>query len=174
MANTDTKIGLHPKSSGEKVVKDNLIATGETTKDGDILYRKPAGTLSGTYDSAYPIAGVQCGSIYDPVTGDINATATSGDKVDVFADPGTVFIAQISTYTATDPYTTRSSAACYDVAGSAGAQYVNASSSSQDDIKVLGLSCEYNKGAVSAVGAYAKIECMINPDKHERGNYGAV
>ena len=167
MANTDIKIGFHPKNVKTANTVRDLLTTGETTKDGDILYRASTGLLTATA-SSNKIAGVQNGAILDETDGEINATSVDGDVVMLWDDPDTVFIGQITEFTQTDPYTTRVSSACFDVAGSAGAQYIDAGATSLDTFKIQRLAYEYDKGSRSEVGVLAKVECTINPGKHER------
>lgn len=167
MANTSILKGFTPKNIKNASLSRDLLTTGETTQDGDILYRASTGLLTATA-STNKIVGIQCGAIIDETDGETNDTSVAGDIVSVWDDPNEVFIAQLTTFAQTDPYTTRVSSACYDVAGSAGAQYIDAAATSLDSMKILRLSYEYDTGARSVVGAYAKVECVINPDKHER------
>lgn len=166
MANIDRKKGFKPQNIGTARTKRDLMATGETTQPGDVLYRNSDGLLTATA-STNKIAGIQASFIKDSTDGTNNATSLAGDFVSIWDDPDEIFVGQISTYAQTDPYTTRVSAGCFDVAGSAGAQYINAAASTLDTFKVLGLDYEEN-GVRSAVGANAKVECTINPGKHER------
>ena len=167
MANTDIKTGFKPLNVKDAVLYRDLLTTGETTKDGDILYRASTGLLTATA-STNKIAGVQAGAILDESDGFINTTSVDGDMVMIYANPDEVFVGQITTFAQTDPYTTRVSSACFDVAGSAGAQYIDAGATTLDTFKVQRVTAEYDTGALSAVGAYAKVECTINPDKHEK------
>lgn len=174
MVNTDIKKSfiIHDPSLNarpEKIACKNA----ETMKAGDVVFlENSSGKVTSTYHASNSqfIAGVCASNIIDGYTGDINDTAAtaSEDYVLVYTDPYAVFKAQISTFTATDPVTTGVSAGCYDIAGSAGAQYINAAASSNDTIRVLGLSSEYDTGVESAVGASAKVFCQMNPQKHFR------
>lgn len=111
------------------------------------------------------IAGLVFGSIIDKTNRSLKTTAADGDFVNVIVDPDVLFKGQISSYTQTDPYTTRVSTACYDVAGSAGAQYVDASASSNDHVKVIAIDTEIKDGQYSATGSYAKARFRFNPSK---------
>jgi hypothetical protein len=112
------------------------------------------------------IVGLVMGAIVDKTNGSLKTTAADGDFINVIADPDVLFKGQISNYTQTDPYTTRVSTACYDVAGSAGVQYVDAGANSNDHIKVINISTEIKDGAYSATGNYAKARFRFNPSKH--------
>lgn len=167
MANTNRPKGFKPKNIKTAETNRYVITAGETTKDGDVLYLASTGLLSGSA-AAGPVVGVQNGAIIDETDGLVNATAVAGDIVSVWDNPNEVFVGQISTYTLTDPYTTRATAACYDVGGSAGAQYIDAAASTYDIWKVVRPAYE-ESGVRSAVGAYAKVECRFNPGKHAYG-----
>lgn len=167
MANTNIPKGFVVKNSKSEDCNEHPVSTSLATRNGDVLYRKSDGLLSGTASDG-PVVGVQAGSIYNPTTGLNEDTASAGSVVLVWDNPLEVFIGQISTFTATDPYTTSVSSACFDTAGSAGAQYIDAGSTSVDTWRVIKLSQEYDTGKTSAVGAYAKVECQFNPNKHEK------
>jgi hypothetical protein len=166
MANTSVLLGFKPANVTPFECNRYLIAADETTQEGDVLNIKSTGTLTGTAGSA---VGVQNGAINDETDGLNNATAVDGDIVKVWDNPVEVFMGQITTFTQTDPYTTRSSAGCYDTAGSAGAQYIDAAVSTNDTWKVLRRAYERKDGSRSAVGAYAKVYCQLNGLKHFRG-----
>jgi len=170
MANQDIKKGFKPKNIKSADCNEHPVTTGLATRDGDVLYRASTGLLTGTASDG-PIVGVQNGSIYNKTTGENEDTASAGSVVLVWDDPATVFVGQISTFTATDPYTTFTAGSCFDSAGSAGATYINAASSTDDIWRICKLSTEYNTGKQSAVGAYAKVECVFNPKEHEKTGF---
>jgi hypothetical protein len=165
MANTSVLLGFKPKNVDGAKANDYFVTATETLKQSDVCYMASTGLTTAT---AGVIQGIAAGPQWDPDTGLVKATAEAGDKIKIWDDPWEIFIGQITTYAATDPYTTRASAACYDNAGSAGAQYINKAASTNDIWKILKLSDEYDTGKQSAVGAYAKVECQLNPDKHFR------
>ena len=136
------------------------------SKDGDILFLDSAGRAD---DAVGIVLGVQVGSIIDAVTGELDpATVAADDFVMVCTDPNVIMEAQISVGALTDPYTTRSSAACFDLAGNAGVQYINAGASTNDLFKVIGVGSE-RSGEKSAYGNYQKVLCQFNPLVHFRG-----
>jgi hypothetical protein len=150
-----------------------LVNDAETTKHGDTLFLNSSGEATAT-DGV--ILGLQVGRIRNGYTGDVisddTADADRGDYAMVYTDPYTVFSIQLSTGAATDPYTTRATGACFDIAGSTGVEYVDVAASTNDTIKVLGIAPEPSSGgALSATGAYQKKYCQYNPAKHFRGPY---
>ena len=138
-------------------------------KEGDFVFRESAGYGSDTASGV--ILGIQVSAIENVVTKVVETTGgTAGtSQIDVITDPNVRFTGQISTFALTDPYTTRSGADCYDVAGSAGAEYIDAAASINDMVKVVKLSHEYDTGTLSEVGAYAKCVFAFNQLKHELG-----
>ena len=166
MANTNRPLGFKPQNVDGARCRWYTITAAQVLSDGDMVSFDSAGTL--VVGAGSPIAGVCSGGMIDGTDGTIKATAEAGDIILVYDDPNEVFIAQISSFAATDPYTTSSSADCFDVTATTGAQFIDASSHSQDAIKVLGLEWEEN-GKKSIAGAYAKVECKINPLKHAFG-----
>jgi hypothetical protein len=167
MANRNVPNGFRPKNIKDADSNQYVITAGQVLAIGDLVYFDSAGTLA-IGDTGGRIAGVVAGNMIEHETGETIATATAGDYCMVWDDPFQIFIAQTSSFAATDPYTTASSASCFDIVTTTGAQYINASSSTYDTIKVLRLSSEEN-GKKSIAGAYAKVECQINPLKHARG-----
>ena len=174
MANKNLPQGATPRNVDGASLSRQYIATGETTKHGDTLYRNTAGLITGTEDANYPIVGIQNGAIIDESDGKVNATSLSGDVVMVWDDPHEEFIIQASTFAATTPYTCRVSSACFDQGGTSGALYVDVGASTYDDWKVLRRAAEPDTGIESAIGAYAKVVAQVNPNRHERANFGAA
>ncbi len=171
MANLNAPNGLHPKNIKSEDCNEYLCYPGLASLDGDTLYFNSQGYLVSTPDASYPIAGAQNGSMYTPAPGNgltIPASASLGDKVLVWDNPLEVFIAQESSYAEADRVTTSVSATCFDIAGSYGAQYVNASATTYDTVRILKRSQEPDTGKTSAIGAYAKVECQYNPNQHFR------
>ena len=166
MANTSRPMGFKPQNVDGARCRHYVVTAGQVLSDGDMVSFDSSGTL--VIGAGSPIAGVVSGQMIDYLTGEQIATATAGDLVMVYDDPNEVFIAQISEFTATDPYTTASSAACFDVTATTGAQYIEAGTHAQDAIKVLGLEWEEN-GKKSIAGVNAKVECRINGLKHAFG-----
>ena len=167
MANTDRPTGFKPLNIKDASTGRYVITAAQVLAVGDLVYFDSAGTLA-IGDTGGRIAGIVASEMIDPDTGAVKTTAEAGDYCDVWDDPTTEFIAQISTFTATDPYTTASSANCFDIVTTTSAQYINAASSTYDTIKVKRLHWEEN-GKKSIVGAYAKVVCVINMLKHAFG-----
>ena len=165
MANKNVLLGFKPKNIKNATANIYNLTATETLKQNDVCYLASTGLITATVG---PIVGVAQGPQRDGTTGLVKTTSEAGDKISIWDDPWEIFIGLISTYAATDPYTTRTSADSYDNAGSAGAQYINAAASTNDIWKILKISNEYDTGKESAVGAYAKVECQLNPDKHFR------
>jgi len=170
MPNTDLKKSFEPIDPGLYRPQEYLCDASFAAKAGDVVYLDSAGRVT---DTASGVAlGIQVSAIYSVATLQVETTGSSTAEesaVLVISDPNVRFRGQISTFTQTDPYTTRSSAGCYDVAGSAGAQYVDAAASTNDTIKVIERSHEYEKGGKSEVGAFAKCEFAFNQLKHAYG-----
>jgi len=165
MANKDIPNGLKPNHNVMVQSREYTLASGLAAKDGDTIFMSSGGLPTATPGL---VLGVAAGDIID-ISGNIVATSTTGSKLQIYDDQNTVFISQISIGAATDPYTTKLTTACFDVAGSSGAQYINAAASTNDLYKVVGVANEPN-GSVSAFGAYQKVLCMINPVKHFRSS----
>ena len=133
MANTDLAVGFEIFNRESVRIEKWPASASLASKDGDILFLDSAGRAD---DVAGVILGVQVGAIVDNPTGELNTTAAADDWVYVCTDSQVIMKVQISTGALTDPYTTNSSAACFDLAGSAGVQYINAGASSQDFFKL--------------------------------------
>ena len=166
MTNTSRPVGFKPKNIKNASTRNYAVTAAQVLTVGDVVSFDSAGTL--VIGAGSPIAGVVAAAMIDPVTGGVKATAEAGDFVAVWDDPNEVFVGQESTFAATDPYTTASSAACFDIAGNTGVQYIDAGSSSQDAVKVLALEWEEN-GKKSIAGASAKVSFQFNGLKHFRG-----
>jgi len=166
MANTDRPVGFRPQNIDGARCRQYVITAAQVLSDGDLVIFDSAGTIALGDNGA--VAGVMSGGMIDGTDGSIKATAEAGDTCMVYDDPDTVFIAQISEFTATDPYTTSSGANCFDITTTTGKQEINAGSSTYDTIKVLGLEWEED-GKKSVAGVHAKVECKINALKHAFG-----
>ena len=169
MANTDIKRSFTPidGSYHKSYILEKKASESLASKPGDVVYLDSAGRIDDAASAI--IGGLQMDGIRDQVTGAINAIAAVDDLVNVLVDPATLFIGQITTGALADPYTTRSSAACFDVAGNAGVQYVDAGAHSNDTIKVVNPHFEYAAGEASAIGAYQKAIFKFNQLKHHLG-----
>lgn len=169
MANVDRPTGFKLVSPKDAFCIDYLVADADVLKAGDTVYLDSSGYAS---DTASGIAlGVAMSDIRDGYTGAVNATAATAsyDYISVCVDVNAIFRAQISTGALTSPYTTRSGAAAYDEAGSAGVQYIDAAASTNDTWKIVGPANEDGNGAASIAGTYQKVYCKFNPLKHAFG-----
>lgn len=165
MANTSRPMGLKPRNIKDAETNQYVVTAAQVIVAGDVVSLDSAGTV--IIGDSLPI-GVAASNMVDSVDGSIKATAEAGDTISIWDDPNEVFVGQISTFAATDPYTTSSSAACYDIAGATGVQYIDAAATSNDTFKIKRLSWEEN-GKKSIAGAYAKVECRFNNLKHVYG-----
>jgi hypothetical protein len=164
MANVSCRKGFttYGKYDESKVIHWTL-ASGIVLKKGDIAYIESAGHAS---SSAGTILGVCVGDMVDP-DGNIVAAgeAALDTRIAILIDPFQLYIGEITTFALTDPYTTLTRTAAFDVAGSTGVQYIDAGASSNDQIQVICLASEYDTGSRSAIGANAKVIFQFNPDK---------
>jgi len=170
MANTSIRKGFSVLNVEKYEPKKYLLTNGATVSAGDVMYMANAGTVDETVNAG-KLVGLCASNMVNGLTGEIvtTAVATRGDFVMIYDDPNVEFTGELTTYAATDPITTLASAACYDVAGNTGEQYVNAAASTNDEIRVKRLSIEPN-GELSAVGVNAKCVFMFNSAKHLFGH----
>jgi hypothetical protein len=162
MANVNAPKSFRLEKYDPAFVKEFDASASLASKNGDIVYLDSAGRID---DSASAVAaGVQIGAIRDADTGEIKTTASVGDKVTVCTDPKALLIGLISTHALADPYTTRNSG--FDVAGSAGAQYIDATGTTYKTLRAISPASEEPDGRPSAVGEYAKVYCQFAPGAH--------
>jgi len=138
--------------------------------DGDVVWMDNAGRASDTNSSE--IYGIQQGAIIDGADGLVNSTGSSTaseDHIAIINDPAVEFAGQASLGALLDVYTTRADDAAFDIAGSAGVQYVDSSTSSSNHVKVVGTFIEPDTGEVSAVGAYQKQVFRFTDSAHYLG-----
>lgn len=167
MANTDDKRSFRLKSYNDALVITRKVDASYAGEPGDVVFLDSAGRATDTASGV--ILGLQMSAIQDVSSpGDTVDTGAEDDLIEVCADPMCTFEGQITTGALTDAYTTRSSAACFDVAGSAGQQYIDAAASTNDHVKVVGESNEYD-GEPSEVGAYQKKLFKFNLAAHYLG-----
>ena len=166
MANTTLPKGFKPADDNiQPRAYDRRVAASETFVPGDIAYINSSGYLTATA-STNPIAGVIAGSIIDGVSGLPVATSSSTagrDRVKVW-DPRLLFIGQVTVGAVTDEYTHYTATSMYDVAGSSGAQYIDAGATSLDQVQILGNANEPD-GSISQLGAYQKVVFRFNTAK---------
>ena len=171
MANTDLAQSFRIITPGaEKHAVKWPCAASYAGKPGDAVFIDSNGRATAT---AGITLGIQVSTPYSVATlaVETTASATAGaSEILLVVDPNVEFVGQISTFAVTDPYTTRSSAACYDVAGSAGAYYINAAASTNDTFKIVRVAEEVATGKQSEVGAYAKVVARFNPVVHFLGS----
>jgi hypothetical protein len=172
MANADIPIGFELIYPKDAPCFDYLIANADALAKGDTVYLDSSGYASDTASGV--VLGVAMDNMRRGTTGAVIDGATTSsttyyDYISVCVHSEAIYKAQISTGALTSPYTTRSSAACYEEAGTYGVQYINAAASTNDTWKVIGAAAEYGNGSKSAVGTYQKVYCKINPLKHAFG-----
>jgi hypothetical protein len=165
MANTDRANGLTPVpdywGAPEPIAHEWIVTSGQTIAKGDIVYTASTGYVTiATATTASCILGVAA----TPVT-----ASTTGQTILVYDNPKQVFEAQVSTGAATDPYTTNSAAACWDIVATTGAMYVNTAASSYNIIKTVGFAYDPATGKLSAAGSYQRQYVMFNPAIHVFG-----
>lgn len=170
MANQDVPLGFnYIQGSDCGRVRKFEVTNGDSLAANDTVYCDSAGRAADTMD--LPL-GVAMSSIIDGYTGEINATGATASEDYIFVYTGVfnMYIAQITTGALADPYTTRSSAACFDETGNAGLQEINAAAHTKDLWKVVGPANEYDTGEKSAVGSNQKVYCQLNPLVHVFGS----
>lgn len=170
MANKNRPISFKIINQEKYKPSKEFVDASYAGKDGDVVFMDSSGRATDTASSV--ILGIQVGGIESVATRVVETTGSTTaeeSQISIVKDPGVVFKGQISTYTQTDPYTTNTSASCYDVAGSAGAQYINAAASTYDHVQVIEISDEWDTGKKSAIGAYAKALFRFNPASHVFG-----
>jgi len=134
MANT-VKYGFLPVHS-EKYHAPQwyVVAATQTIKKGDPVSLDNAGrVIIAVANSTTQFLGVSETGV---------TASTVGDPIQVCDDPNQIFEAMVSTGALADPYTTRSALACFDLAGTTGAFYVNAAASAQDVFRCVGNSSD--------------------------------
>ena len=161
MANLTFANGFSPVSPSPRAVRVVLAAT-QTFVKGDALYLNSAGNAATTEASATCI-GIAAAGPMDGTT-NLPKTTSAGTAVDyaIVYPADLEFEGQISTGSLTDPFTSITSGSCFDIAGSSGAQYIDAGASTYDMVRITGNSFEPNSGQRSQYGAYQKVTFKIN------------
>lgn len=165
MANENLPLGFKQAAGSEYTgAYDCRVAASETFEPGDLVFMDSSGYITLTA-STNPMAGIVAGRIMDGTTGLAKTTSGSAgvDRVKVW-DPRGTFVGQVTTGAATDPYTHYTASSMYDVAGTTGVQYINASASSLDQVQIMGPADERN-GSISQVGSYQKVVFRLNQAK---------
>ena len=165
MANANLPKGfelIHPKDA---LCLDFLIADADALSAGDVVYLDSSGYASDTQSKI--VLGIAQDNMRRGTTGAYIPVATTSsttyyDYISVCVDVNAIYRAQISTGALADPYTTRSSAACFDETGDSGSQYINAATHALDQWKILGAANEDKDGVASAIGVYRKVYCKLN------------
>ncbi len=175
MANANLPNGFELIYPKDAPCLDYLVANADALEKGDTVYLDSSGYASDTASGV--VLGVAMSNMIrgtgsdagKVISGATTSSTTYYDYISVCIHSEAIFKAQISTGALTSPYTTRSSAACYDEAGTYGVQYINAAASTNDTWKVLGAAAELGNGSKSVAGTYQKVYCKINPLKHAFG-----
>jgi len=162
MANANRPVGF---TVAEDAVyyppKEWPVEASATITKGDMVYINSDGRvgIATSATTAGDFLGVAASSV---------TSATVGDPILVYDNPRQIFQGQISTGALADPYTTRSLAACFDLAGTTGVQYINAASATSTMAKIIGVGKEPN-GSASATGLYQKKLFRIARGAHAFG-----
>ncbi len=133
MANTDLPNGLHPIQiyDAPARITHYPVAASQTIAKNDVLSIDTAGRII--------IAVANSSTIFAGVSAQDSALAAADTDVMVYDDPEQIFSCNDDgTPGLAAPYTTRSSAACYDLKGTTGVFECNSAASSQDVFKVVG------------------------------------
>ena len=150
MANADRPVGF-TVAEGQPYFapKPYVTAASETIAIGDMVSLDSAGRV--TIATSSTAIGLYLGVAASSVT-----SSSAGDEILVYDNPATIFQGQCSGDGAlTDPYTTRSLAACFDIEGTTGIMEINEDSTTYDVCKIIGIGTEPN-GEESAVGTNQK------------------
>ena len=166
MTNTNSPRSFQILNDRKYYTRKVKVAASYAGKSGDPVFLEASGRATATVGDIY---GLQDGGIEDvSVPGDVVLTADVDDLIIMYYEPNVKFSGQISVGALADTFTTRSSAAAFDLGGSAGARFVDAASSSDDLFKVISDYHEDN-GEPSEVGAFQKKVFTWNLDKHFLG-----
>lgn len=133
----------------------------QTIAIGDVVYLSSAGRVT---IATATTAGVFLGVAASAVT-----SATVDDYIYVWDHPWQVFEGQSISGALTDPYTTRSADACFDLVATTGAMYINSAASSYNVFKVVGVGKDPVTGLDSVAGSYQRQRVIFNPALHVFG-----
>ena len=137
-----------------------VVAASQTIALGDPVIMNSAGRVE------VAVAGEISTAIILGVSASYVENSTVDDPIQVYDNPNQIFEAMVSTGALADPYTTRSALACFDLAGTTGAFYVNAAASAQDVFRCVGNSSDPE---ASEVGANQRKQFKFNPAAHMYG-----
>ena len=162
MANKDKAVGFRP-AFGEVYYAPHkwTLTASQTIAIGDVVYLSSAGRVT--------IATATTAGVFLGVAASSCTSSTVDDPIWVWDNPMQVFEGQSVSGALTDPYTTCSANACFDLVATTGAMYINSAASSYNVFKIVGIGREPATGEVSAVGAYMKQLCRFNPALHVFG-----
>lgn len=164
MANTSRRKGFKVLNQDNNKLRSMVLKASFTNLDGDVAYLGSDGYPT-TRNSAYPIIGCQVGSVMDKDDLTVKTTSGDGDFV-VVTDPREDHVGEIATGARTDPFTTFTASAAFDVDGAAGAKYIDNTASTYDEVQVLGPAREEDgNGALSAYGTNQKVIFRFNAAK---------
>ena len=138
-------------------------------KSGDCVWLDSDG--NGTDTNGAICLGIQEGGIRSVATGLVETTGSSTARASyimVYNDINIIFSGQIGSGANTDVYTTAANATSFDIAGTAGVQYVDQSTSTNDHVRIVRDYVEPDDGEVSATGDYQKKYFKFNPGAHQQ------
>ena len=164
MANA-TRYGFKPVMKGFGIdpnPRKYPLASTQTIAIGDAVILNSAGRVEiAVAASSTELLGVAASGC---------TTSTEGDAIYVWDNPNMLFEAMASTGALADSYTTRSRAACFDLAGTTGEMYVNAALSTEDLFKCIGeCAKDPSSGADSAVGSNQMKYWKVSSGAHVYG-----
>ena len=175
MANKNLPKSFNAMDEQRFMKNDFPVAASYAGEHGDVGCCDSAGRVE-TSATSQIVLGLQSGLPKDVSKGgnaDVDTpggeTCSAGDLIAVYFEPGLIFTGQITTGALTDKYTTQSGAACFDLAGDNGVQYIDAGATSYNIFKIIGPWKESN-GSESAVGAYQKVIACFNSLVHALGS----
>ena len=121
-----------------------VVAASQTIALGDPVIMNSAGRVE------VAVAGEISTAIILGVSASYVENSTVDDPIQVYDNPNQIFEAMVSTGALADPYTTRSALACFDLARTTGAFYVNAAAFTNGIFKCVGNSSDPEASEVGA------------------------
>jgi len=166
MANDNLPQSFEVVNPEQFTPKRFLVDASYTGKKGDMVFVESAGY--GSDANTNPMAGIQASGILSVNSSVVESTGgTAGTSyIMVYDDRNIIIRGQITTGAQTDRYTTATSTAGFDIAGTAGVQYIDAGQHSKDQVRILGPAIEKGTGKASAYGAYQKVLFQMSNASH--------
>lgn len=164
MSNKDLPNGFTPVFDENYYAPHRWGATAsQTIAIGDVVYITSAGRVSIAVENS-------TASCFLGVAASAVTSATADDPIYVWDNPFQTFEGQCSGSGAlTDPYTTNSADAAFDLDGTTGIMEIDENASSQNVFKVVGVGKDPVTGLDSAVGANQRLRVRFNLAIHAFG-----